>query len=66
MSNNSISAADLTSALKGINFPCSKEDLINKAKENSASQEVLESLENLQSDSYENITAVTQSFGEEK
>lgn len=47
MSDNHVIVTNLTSSIKGITFPCSKEDLVNKAKENNASQDVLDLMEDL-------------------
>jgi hypothetical protein len=65
MSDDNMNVTDITSAIKGITFPCSKEDLVNQAEENNAPQDVINLINNLDQESYESLTEVTQSFSKE-
>jgi hypothetical protein len=46
------SASEVTSALKGIHFPCSKEDLKKQAVENGADDEVLRTIDRIPTDEF--------------
>jgi hypothetical protein len=54
----------MTKYLKGADFPASKEDMIACAEDNDAPDEVIEAIESLPGDSFENITDVTQAEGD--
>jgi hypothetical protein len=46
---------EITAALKGIHFPATREEIVQKARENGAAQEVLQRLERLR---FHNVTEV--------
>ncbi|HEY9878588.1 MAG TPA: DUF2795 domain-containing protein [Leptolyngbyaceae cyanobacterium] len=61
-----VSPIAISKAIKGIDFPASKEDLIEHAKQNKAEQEVMEVLENLPEDDFETVADVEKAYGEER
>lgn len=61
-----VSPIAVSKAIKGIDFPASKEDLIEHAKQNKADQEVMEILENLPEDDFETVADVEKAYGEER
>lgn len=58
------SAANVTHALKGIDFPCSKQDLIKHAQSNNAERTVLDELGNLPDEQYNSMADVMKGFGQ--
>jgi hypothetical protein len=50
--------------LKGLNYPASKQQLIDKAKENNAPEDVLLTLESLEEEEYHSPVDVSKAFGE--
>lgn len=58
------SAANVTHALKGIDFPASKQDIIKHAQGNNADQVVLEELQNLPDEQYNSMADVMKGFGQ--
>lgn len=60
------SAANVTHALKGIDFPASKQDIIKHAQNNNADQVVLDELKNLPDEQYNNMADVMKGFGQSK
>ena len=55
-------ATEIEKALKGINFPASKQDLVQKAKQNNASQDVIQTIQNLPQDRFNSPTDVQKAF----
>ena len=53
-------------SLKGMNYPASKQDLVKKAKQNKASKEVIQTIENLPSNNFNSPVDVQKAFGQEK
>lgn len=49
--------------IKGISFPCSKQDLIDDAEENDAPDSILNMLEKLPERQYESVNDVIESVG---
>lgn len=49
--------------LKGVDYPASKQDLMDKARENGAPDEVMDTLSGLPDQSYDNPTNVTEAMG---
>lgn len=49
--------------LGGINYPASKEDLVSRAREENAPDEVLDTLRRLPQRDYDGPTAVTEAVG---
>ena len=62
----SVSASELASYLKGISFPCSKQDILDTARNNSAPDNVIEWLDRLPDKEYNNVTDVEREFGQIK
>ena len=60
------SVANITHHLKGIDFPCNRQDLINQAKKNGAGQDVISALQGLADRQYSSMADVMQSYGKEK
>jgi flagellar motility protein MotE (MotC chaperone) len=58
------SPIEVQKALKGMDYPAKKKDLIEKARENDAPQEVMHVLENLPDKEFENAVDVSREFGE--
>jgi hypothetical protein len=50
--------------LKGVNYPASKQDLIEKAEENNAPEDVLLTLEALEEEEFNSPVDVSKAFGE--
>jgi len=57
---------NLTSHLKGAQFPASKNDLVQVARGNSADRTVVEALEKLPGEKYASIAEVMKAFGKEE
>ncbi|MBI5163401.1 MAG: DUF2795 domain-containing protein [Magnetospirillum sp.] len=58
------SAANVTHSLKGIDFPCSKQDLIKHAQKQNADQTVMQELEGLPEQQYTSMADVMKGFGQ--
>ena len=58
------SPAKITQHLKGINFPCSKNDLIKHAKQNDADHSVITLLQNMPDRQYASMADVMKSYDE--
>jgi hypothetical protein len=61
-----ISVIDITKALKGVDFPAEKEDLIDYARENGADEEILQLMEEMPEEEYGSMSDVMSAFGEIK
>ncbi|MHB0777478.1 DUF2795 domain-containing protein [Halomonas sp. WWR20] len=61
---NTSSAAGVVHALKGVDFPCGKADLIKQAKANHAADEVMEVLDEFPRRQYETMADVQKAVGE--
>lgn len=61
---DSASAAGIAQALKGVDFPCSKADLIKQAKNNHAADEVINVLNDFPSRAYETMADIQKALGE--
>ena len=55
---------EIEKALKGMNYPASKQDLVQKAKQNNASQNVIQTIENLPQDLFNSPVDVQKAFGQ--
>lgn len=62
--SSSASAAGITKALKGVDFPCTKSDLIKQAKTNDAAEEIIEVLNEFPSRQYKTMADVQKAVGE--
>ncbi|MEL7669529.1 DUF2795 domain-containing protein [Methanobacterium sp.] len=58
--------SEIEKSLKGISFPANKQDLVQQAKKNNASQNVLQAIENLPEDKFKSPTDVAKAWGEER
>ena len=59
-----VSPAAIEKALKGVDFPASKADLVREAQRNNAPPEVLEKIRNLPGNTYNRPTDVAQAVGQ--
>lgn len=48
--------------LGGMNYPASKKELVEKARENGAPDDVIELLENLKNENFDEVTDVTEAI----
>ena len=58
------SPTDITQYLAGIKFPCEKEDLIDYAENNGATDKVLDLLRNMPEEEYSTMADVMKGYGE--
>lgn len=58
------SPANITHYLKGIDFPCNRNDLIKHAKQNGAEQPVISLLQNMPERQYGSMADVTNSYNQ--
>lgn len=59
------SSVNVTHHLKGVHFPASKDDLLERARDNGAGQDVLEVLESFPEDEeFETLADVMKAYGE--
>ncbi len=58
--------SEIEKSLKGINFPADKQDLVQQAKKNNASQNVMHAIKNLPEDKFKSPTDVAKAWGEER
>lgn len=49
--------------LKGVDYPATKEDLIDKARENGAKKEIISLIEDLKEDEFANPAEVSKAVG---
>lgn len=57
---------EIEKALKGMNYPASKDDLVQKAKQNNASQDVIQTIQKLPQDRFNSPTDVQKAWGQGK
>ncbi len=57
---------EIEKALKGINYPANKEDLVQKAKQNKANKNVIQAIEKLPSDQFKSPVDVQKAWGQER
>lgn len=60
------SAAELEKYLKGVDYPASKSDLLDKAKANGAPSEVIDMINSLSEDRFNSPIDVSKAFGESR
>lgn len=58
------SPSNVTHHLKGIDFPAKKSDLVQHAKKNGAESEVLDAIEAMPEQDYENMADVMKAYGQ--
>jgi hypothetical protein len=61
-----VSAVDIAKHLSGIDFPANKQDLISHARGKNASQEIIDTLQQMPEREYGNMADVEKGFGEVK
>lgn len=59
------SVADMTHALKGIDFPAKRNDLKKHAQQNKAPDEVISAIENLPEEEFNTMADVARAYGQE-
>ena len=57
---------EIEKALKGMNYPASKQELVQQAKSNKASQDVIQTIQNLPGDRFNSPTDVQKAWGQER
>jgi hypothetical protein len=60
-----VSPAELEKHLRGITYPAKKNDLVEKARENGASDEIVRALEDLPAEQFGGPQDVTKAYGAE-
>ncbi len=60
-----VTAAELEHAIKGINFPATKEDLVKQAHNNKADRAVLGKIKDLPQERFTSPIEVSKAFGKE-
>lgn len=60
-----INPIELQKSLKGVSYPASKEDVVQAAEKNGASDDILEALKNLDDTSFETPADVSKALGDE-
>ncbi|MCL4419519.1 DUF2795 domain-containing protein [Patescibacteria group bacterium] len=58
-----VNAAQVQKFLSGVNYPASKQDLINKAREEGADENVIQTLEKLPDQMFDTLADVSQAIG---
>ena len=58
--------SEIEKSLKGINFPANKQNLVQQAKSNRASRDVINAIQNLPEDKFNSPTDVAKAWGEER
>lgn len=59
----SSSPTNISKNLKGIHFPASRKDLVERARKNGANEEVLRAIREMPDQSYSNMADVMKGFG---
>ncbi len=60
-----VNPIEVQKALKGVNYPAKKEDIVRNAKEQGADEEILRALENLSAEEFESPTDVNEAIGKQ-
>jgi hypothetical protein len=60
-----ITAAELEHSIKGINYPASKDELVEQAKKNNADKNIINALKELPEQKFSNPIEVTKAYGKE-
>ena len=58
--------AEIQQALKGTDFPANKQELVQQAKQNNASQQVIQTIQKLPEQKFNSPTDVQKAFGEKR
>lgn len=64
--HGNVSASEVEQFIKGVDFPCAKEGLVEKARSNNAPQEVLSTIENFPDQEFGSPTDVARAISETK
>ncbi len=64
--SGSMSPAEVEKYLKGINYPANKTDLVKKAQQNNAPDDVIRTLQQLPSSNFNETTDVMKAFRKER
>jgi len=64
MAKNKFSPVEVQRFLSGMNYPASKEDLINHARRNRASDNIISMLEGMRTNRFNSPTEVSESLNE--
>lgn len=64
MPTQHVSPAGVQKFLAGIDYPCSKEDLVNHAQRQGADENVINMLQSLDDDKFETAADVSKAIGE--
>ena len=64
MANEKVNPIQVQKFLKGIDYPASKEDVLETARRNKADDNVLSTLERIPDREYEGPTGVTEAIGD--
>jgi hypothetical protein len=59
-----VSPATLEKYLTGINYPCSRQELVNHARHQNAPQDVIQTLQNLPRDKFNSPVDISRAVGE--
>lgn len=62
--NGNVNPIQVQKFLKGVDYPCSKEQLIQKAKEEGADENVIQTLQQTTMDSFNSPNDVAQAIGQ--
>jgi hypothetical protein len=60
-----VSPKEVEKHLKGVHYPAKKEDLVNQAKKEGASKDVIDALQNMPAQTFNKPTDVAKAIGEE-
>ena len=58
--------AEIQQALKGMDYPADKQELMQQAKQNNASQDVMNAIQDLPEQKFNSPVDVQKAFGEER
>ncbi len=61
---NTVNPIQIEKFLKGVDYPAKKEELIKRAQQNGADENIRSMLSSLPSQSFDSVTAVTKAIGE--
>lgn len=61
-----VTAADVEHAIRGIDFPADRNDLVQQAEGNKANSDVIDILKNLPGNEFSSPIDVSKAFGEER
>lgn len=62
---NRVAPQEIQKYLGGVNYPATREELANRARENGAPEDVVKFIENLSAERYETPADVMKAYGDE-